>query len=210
MKKVSVLLGVVAAAIAASACCILPLLLGAASVGSVGLGAALTPYRPYFIVLTVLLLGGAFYFTYRPQKVECESEGCNSAKSARIQRLNKAVLWIVTIFTVGALAYPNIAEYRAQASASSFPVVAAPVKAKTVLFNIPSMDCAACAVNIAGSLKKMPGVYNAKVDFRTKQASVLYDEKQISADKLRSAIDQTGFSAAETTPVGKVCCEAKK
>ena len=46
MQKFSLLVGAVIAAIAASACCILPLLLGAASVGAVGLSAALTPYRP--------------------------------------------------------------------------------------------------------------------------------------------------------------------
>ncbi len=92
MKKLSVLFGVVVAAIAASACCILPLILGAASAGSVGLSAALAPYRPYFIVLTVLLLGGAFYFIYRPQKAGCETDCCPTGKTLRTRRFNKAVL----------------------------------------------------------------------------------------------------------------------
>jgi copper chaperone CopZ len=193
-------LGVVAAAIAASACCILPLLLGAAGAGTVGLGAALIPYRPYFIALTVLLLGGAFYFTYRPQKGGCETD-CDT-KSVRARRISRALLWGVTIFTVGALAYPNIAAYRARPPASSIPAVAASVKVETVLFTIPSIACAACAVNIADALHTTPGVYDAEVDFDTKQASVRYDATRIGVAQLRDAIDRTGFPATQTKPVG--------
>lgn len=52
MKKASLMFGVIVAAIAASSCCILPLVLGVASAGTLGLGAALEPYRPYLIVLS--------------------------------------------------------------------------------------------------------------------------------------------------------------
>ncbi|HXG24487.1 MAG TPA: hypothetical protein VNJ09_08045 [Chthonomonadales bacterium] len=55
MKRFAILISAVFAAIAASACCILPLILGAARAGSVGLGAALAPYRPYLMGLTLLL-----------------------------------------------------------------------------------------------------------------------------------------------------------
>jgi copper chaperone CopZ len=208
MKKVSVLLGVVVAAIAASACCILPLLLGAASVGTMGLGAALTPYRPYFIALTVLLLGSAFYVTYRPRKAGCETD-CDT-ESVRARRISRALLWVVALFTVGALAYPSIAAYRAREAASSVPTVAASVKAQTVLFTIPSMDCAACAGNIADTLKKTPGVYDAEVDFDTKQATVRYDAARIGAAQLRAAIDRTGFPATEINSHGDACCPVKK
>ncbi|HZO88445.1 MAG TPA: mercuric transporter MerT family protein [Chthonomonadaceae bacterium] len=208
MKKLSVLLGVVVAAIAASACCILPLLLGAASVGTVGLSAALVPYRPYFIALTVLLLGAAFYFTYRPGKAGCETD-CDT-KSVRARRISRALLWVVTLFTVGTLAYPNIAAYHARVSAASVPAVAASVKAQTVRFTIPSMDCAACAANIADTLKKTPGVYDAKVDFDTKQATVRYDATRIGVPKLRETIDRTGFPATEITSHGDACCPVKK
>ncbi len=53
MKKAAVILGAVVAAVAASACCILPLILGVASAGTLGLSAALTPYRPYLVSLTL-------------------------------------------------------------------------------------------------------------------------------------------------------------
>lgn len=197
MKKVSVLLGVVVAAIAASACCILPLLLGAASAGTVGLGAAITPYRPYFIALTVLLLGAAFYFTYRPEKAGGKMECCDPIKTARTRRISRALLWLVTIFTVGAMAYPNIVAYRARVSASSAPHLAPSGQAQAVQFHIALMDCAACAVDIADKLRKTPGVYDAKVEFDTKQATVHYDSRRIGVGQLRDAIDRTGYPATE-------------
>jgi mercuric ion transport protein len=198
MKKATILIGAVFAAIAASACCILPLILGVAGAGTVGLGAALTPYRPYLMGLTLLLLGAGFYFTYRPAKAAtCETDCCATDRAARMKRLNKAMLWAVTLFTLGAMAYPQIAAYRAHANASSVPAVAAPTTAQAVVFAIPSMDCAACAVNIAETLKKTPGVYDAKVDFDTKRATVRYDAARIDAPKLREAIDRTGFPAKE-------------
>jgi len=198
MKRMSVLLGAVVAAIAASACCILPLLLGAASAGTAGLGAAITPYRPYFIALTVLLLGAGFYFTYRPQNSRGEAECCD-VKSGRTQRISRSLLWVVTVFTVGALAYPNIAAYRARVSVSSAPVVAASTKGQTVLFSIPSMDCAACAVNIAEALKKVPGVFEARVDYLAKRAIVRFDAAQATPLTLKAVIDATGFPATVAT-----------
>jgi len=64
MKQQTALVGAAIAAITASAYCILPAILGAASAGTLGFSATLAPYRPYFMGLTVMLLGAAFYFIY--------------------------------------------------------------------------------------------------------------------------------------------------
>jgi copper chaperone CopZ len=158
--------------------------------------------------LTLLLLGAGFYFTYRPArssggKTDCcavaEADCCATDRAARMKRFSKAMLWAVTVFTLGAMAYPWIAEYRARASASSAPAVIAPVKAQTALFVIPSMDCPACAVNIADTLKKTPGVFDAKVEYDTRRATVRFDAGRISVSKLRKTIDRTGFPATEVT-----------
>lgn len=211
MKRLAILLSAVFAAIAASACCILPLILGAASAGTIGLGATLAPYRPYLMGLTLLLLGAGFWFTYRPAKAsgdtaDCcaatKADCCSTAKALRMKQLSKAVLWAVAVFTLGTMAYPWIAEFRARASATSAPVAATSSKAQTALFTIPSMDCPACAVNIADALKKTPGVYDAKVDFDTKQATVRYNPGQVNITKLREVIDRTGFPSKEITTHG--------
>jgi mercuric ion transport protein len=190
------LLGGVGAAIAASSCCILPLLLGAASAGSVGLGAALAPYRPYFLALTVLMLGSAFYFTYRPQKAGCETECCDT-KSVRSRRLNRALLWVVMVFAAGAMAYPSIAAYHARNVAQAAPAVAVAATASTAVFSIGNMTCEECTLAIIKALKTTPGVYDANVDFTAKRATVRFDAHKVNALELRKVIEKTGFPVTD-------------
>jgi copper chaperone CopZ len=201
------LLGGVIAALAASSCCILPLLLGAASAGSVGLSAALAPYRPCFIVLTVLLLGAAFYFTYRPQKAGCEAPCCSTEKPLRTRRFNKGMLWVATLFTIGALAYPDVAASRARLALSAMPVVAIVPSEQSVVFVIGNMTCEECTLSIVKALKSTPGVYEAKVDFASRRATVRYDPKRVTGAELRKAIERTGFSV---TDLGKQAAGDKK
>jgi len=68
---------------------------------------------------------------------------------------------------------------------------------------IPSMDCAACALNIQSGLKKQAGVQQAQVSFDTKEAVVRYDATKLSPERIIAAIDQTGFKAEPTTPKEK-------
>ena len=162
MKRVPLFFGAILAAVAASSCCILPLLLGAASAGTVGLGASLAPYRPYLAGLSVLLLGAGFYSAYRPQRAGGAAECCDR-KTVRARRMGKAVLWVVALFTAAALAYPEIAAYRAGRIAAA-PAVAAGPSAETAVFTIGKMTCAECTLSIAGALKAKPGVLDARVD----------------------------------------------
>jgi copper chaperone CopZ len=58
-------LGAVFTAIMGSACCWLPLLLIAFGFSAAGVGNFFEQYRPYFLTATFILLGIAWYFTYR-------------------------------------------------------------------------------------------------------------------------------------------------
>ena len=198
MKKISLLMGAVFAAVAASACCILPLLLGAASAGSVGLSAAFAPYRPYLMGLTLLLLGAGFYFTYRPEKAACgPDESCAIEKTPGMKRLSKGMLWLVTLFTLGSMAYPEVTAYRTRVRAASAPTVVLPDKAGAATFTVDKMTCAECTLAITDTLKKIPGVFDAKVDFDSKQANVRYDAGRVTTAQLRKAIESTGYPATE-------------
>jgi mercuric ion transport protein len=98
-----------ASAIAASICCIGPL--AAAFLGLTGLGALVKydRYRPYLAALTLALLAGAFYLTYRPQPVAACAPGslCEEAGPDRVQKLNRAALWIVTVVVLVVLTFPT-------------------------------------------------------------------------------------------------------
>ncbi len=89
----------VVAAAAASVCCIGPVV--AAALGAGALGAASTrmePYRPWFLGVTVVLLGIGFVSAYR-REPECADDTC--APTSR--RNAKIILWIAVV-AVGLLA----------------------------------------------------------------------------------------------------------
>jgi mercuric ion transport protein len=93
-------IGSVAAAVAASACCIGPVLLSAIGAGALGAASTrLEPYRPGFLALTAVLLGTAFVATYRRQPAACSNGTC--APFSR--RTAKIVLWLAVVL-VGLLA----------------------------------------------------------------------------------------------------------
>lgn len=97
-------------AIAMSSCCILPLALFSLGVTGAWIGnlAALYPYKPYFFVVTAVLLAAGFWKTYRkPGTVDCaEGSYCASPVSDRI---NKIVLWAATLLVLAALVFPYAA-----------------------------------------------------------------------------------------------------
>lgn len=201
MKQVLALVGATGAAVAASACCILPALLGVGAAGTLGLSAPLTPFRPYLIGLTLLLLGAAFSFVYRPAKAICDAQGnCVSGSATRGGLWPKVLLWTVTLLTVGTMVYPATMSYRAEAEVISAPTVqrkTAPVAARTAVFTVGNMTCAECTTEIATALKKISGVQDARVDFGSKRATVRYDPARVSVPQLRAAAKKLGFSAQE-------------
>lgn len=66
MKKTSLpVISAIITAIIASLCCIGPLFIAIIGVGGIGAFAIFESYRTYFILFTIVLLGLAFYFSYR-------------------------------------------------------------------------------------------------------------------------------------------------
>jgi mercuric ion transport protein len=80
------------AAFVASACCVLPLALVAAGVGGAWLStlAALEPYRPLFIGITVLCVGFAFHRLYLSPAACAPGGACADPATRRRHRL---VFW---------------------------------------------------------------------------------------------------------------------
>ena len=98
----------VTAAVAASICCIGPL--AAALLGATSLGALVVfeKYRPYFAGITLLFLAGAFSMTYRKKPEACEPGSvCAVAGPARVGRINRVILWGVTVIVLLVLSFPT-------------------------------------------------------------------------------------------------------
>src|SRR5262249_11335343 len=103
MKAHVALSGSIVAAIAASLCCIGPLVVLALGLGTFGAAAALESVRPYMLGLTALLLGGAFYLTYRKHEVKCEDGSCQARGAGRT---SKIMLWLATVAVIGFATFP--------------------------------------------------------------------------------------------------------
>jgi mercuric ion transport protein len=97
------LMGGIFAAMTASVCCVVPLVLVFAGLGGAWLGmlAALDPFRPYFIALTVGFLAWGWYRLYRLTPVCTQSKGCD--KDLRRQR---QVFWSIVLVISLLLTFP--------------------------------------------------------------------------------------------------------
>src|SRR5260370_10181819 len=96
-------------ALAASSCCILPLVLFSLGVSGAWIGnfTQLAPYHPYFIAATLGSLGYGYWLVYRSSRLACaEGEACARPLP---NRLVKAGLILATILVVAALGFDFVA-----------------------------------------------------------------------------------------------------
>lgn len=96
-------------ALAASSCCIVPLLLFSLGIGGAWIGnlTALAPYKPVFVAGTAGLLGYGFYLVYwKPRRACAEGAACARPISNRLVQLG---LWIATVLVIAAFAFDYVA-----------------------------------------------------------------------------------------------------
>jgi mercuric ion transport protein len=108
-KEGLTLTGALVAGLAASACCLGPLVLTIIGIGGAASALALAPYRPYLLVLTSAFLGLAFYSTYRRPAAACgPGDACEMPKASRVGRV---LLWLVTLVVTLAATFPYYSRY---------------------------------------------------------------------------------------------------
>ncbi len=98
MKEQLLATGGILGAVAASACCIIPLALVSAGVSGAWIAnlTALAPYQPIFVMAAVLCLGAGFWLVYRRAPAGCESAACRRSTAGRFVisvLLLKVILW---------------------------------------------------------------------------------------------------------------------
>ena len=96
-------------ALAASSCCIFPLVLFGLGVSGAWIGnfTQLAPYQPCFIAVTLVCLAGGYWLVYRSSRLACtEGEACARPLP---NRLMKTSLIVATLLIVAALAVDLLA-----------------------------------------------------------------------------------------------------
>ncbi len=185
-----ILTGGVFAGLAASLCCIGPLLSLSLGLGSFAASAWFAQWRPVLLAVSFILLGLAWWLTYRRPKIDCADGTCTRppGKAARIS------LWLGTLVALGSAIYPSLPAANHQIDSAAVAVNDAKL---SVL--IPSMDCPPCAAGIEASLSRAPGVKQAAVDYDTKSALLVFDPSVTSREQLLALIDASGFPAERST-----------
>lgn len=189
-KQSWILAGGLLAALAASICCIGPLIALTLGIGGLAAASSFAEWRPYFLGASFVLLGAAWYLTYRRPRATAECAPGKACASRPARTTQKIVLWIVTTIAVPAALFPYLIP-SASIAASSAPAVGG----AELRVSIPTMDCAACAKGIEATLRRQPGVLQATVDYDSKQGVIVFDAQATSANQLVAAIDSTGFKA---------------
>ncbi len=199
MRKESVAVGgAVLSALGASLCCTGPLLALALGAGASGVATVFAPARPYLLAAAVLALAFGFYRIYFRREAYCaHGEACTTKPVSRAARLS---LWLafvaVLIFAlspdfVGTLAR-HVGANRGDAGAES--QAAAQSSTARTTFKVSGMTCAGCETTIKFALEQTPGVQGAEVSYERGEAVVEYDPNVTNTDKLRAAINETGYT----------------
>ena len=152
------------AAIAASLCCITPVLafLGGAS-GLASSFSWIEPYRPYLSVVTVLIFALAWYQKLKPQKqVDCDCETDNKKSFWQ----SNLFLGIVTVIAALLLAFPYYARVFYPKPQQTKVIVVDKSNIHTVQFNISGMDCEGCTAHINSELSKVNGVIEVNTSYK--------------------------------------------
>ena len=96
-------------ALAASSCCILPLVLFSLGVSGAWIGnfTRLAPYQPYFLAVTTGCLGYGYWLVYRSTKLACaDGDACTRPLP---NRLVKTGLILASLLAVAALGFDFLA-----------------------------------------------------------------------------------------------------
>lgn len=108
-KQILTAAGGILGALAASSCCILPLVLFGLGVSGAWIGhlTALAPYQPYVIAATIAVLGYGYWLVYRSSKVACSNgEACARPMP---KKLVLSGLVVATALVVSALGFNFLA-----------------------------------------------------------------------------------------------------
>lgn len=68
-------------------------------------------------------------------------------------------------------------------------------KGTQLRFKIDGMHCTSCSINIDGELEETEGVVSSRTSYAKATTSIIFDDKKVSSDTLKSIIENLGYKA---------------
>jgi mercuric transport protein len=199
----------IGAALAASACCTIPLALVSLGVSGVWIGSltALEPYRWLFVLFAMSALGYAGYNEWQmSRRPECDCETVFSSTTRR-SLVGAGALAVVVLIVSPWLVAPSPSEAtqqtRVAATATEEAEASPPASFRQIVLVVEDMTCSACPATVRKALEDIEAVYNVEATYEPPEAVVRFDPENTSVEALTQATKRAGFpshpkSAAET------------
>ncbi len=183
--------GAIIAALAASLCCVGPLLFVLLGVGAFGAAIAFETARPFLLAAAALLLAVGFYRAYvRPRRACSSDESCVAHSPGKKRRLG---LWLATIAVIAFALLPRYAgQFIGRWQQTTLPTSASE---RSATLKIGGMSCASCATTVKLALERVAGVHHVEVSFERREAVVNYDPRLTRPEDLVTAVRNSGYSA---------------
>lgn len=186
----------VLSAIAASLCCITPVL--ALIAGSSGIASTFSwiePARLYLIGLSIVVLAFAWYQKLKP--VKADDCGCAvDGKPKFIQ--SKSFLFIVTIFAALMIAFPYYSKIFFPKTEKQV-IIVEKSNFQTAEFKIKDMSCTSCEEEVKHEVNKLQGIIKADVSYQNTNAVIQFDNSKTNLAEIEKAINSTGYKSTQTT-----------
>jgi len=187
-SKKALLTGVFAA-IAASSCCIPPLIALVAGVG--GSASSLSwmePLRPYLIGFAILSIGYAWYAHLKPkQKDDC---GCAIEKPKWYQ--TRGFLIGMTVFATLSIGLPYLTPYLYPDNKKETQLTSKE-NLEEIKIEIEGMTCTSCEQHIDYAVNELDGIISVKSSYENGNTIIQFDNTQISKEEIETGINETGY-----------------
>lgn len=185
-------------AIAASLCCITPVL--AFIAGTSGIASTFSiiePFRPYLIGITILVLVFAWYQKLRPRTQEEINCACEEDEKPTFWQ-SKRFLATITIFALIMLAFPYYSHvFYPNTVVTREVVYVSENNVNEISFSIQGMTCAGCEAYIESEVHKLDGILSVKSDYKKANTIVKYDATKTTVDEIKATILSAGYKITD-------------
>ncbi|NQX96989.1 MAG: mercuric transport protein MerTP [Flavobacteriales bacterium] len=187
-SKGAVATGVIAA-IAASSCCIPPVIAAIAGVGgAAGSLSWMEPFRPYLMGLAIIAIVYAWYNYFKlKQEDDC---GCDIEKSKWYQ--SKFFLIGMTLFAAVSITFPYYSGMFFLNNKKEVIVVETS-NIQKINVKIEGMTCDACQNHINYSVNELAGIISITTSYVNGSAVVEFDNTQTDRLEIEKAVNVTGY-----------------
>jgi len=188
VKKISIL-----SALAASSCCLPPLILlgltliGVGTAGLTGFSSTLGAAKWYILPVAIAGLAASYYLYFREKK-KCADGSCEMQHD----KFTKTMLIISTIVVVG---FTGWSVYPYVVGSPHVRVSATQSSPHLAIFAVDGMTCGGCEIAVNGALQATGLVDSVKSSFTEGKAYVWYSDTTVSIEQLKKAIAKVGYTA---------------